>query len=127
MFFICGLYPHPKEGEPFQKFSVTREGQRGGLEIVFNQQLTRLGITSLAASLPQAQRWFFPPARPPILYPVMPRALSSAADVGLKIYGVQPTQQRGTVESLSFGLHSDYPGWAVPCTGPSKIESPAAR
>jgi len=29
------------------------EGQRGGLEIVFNQQLTRLGITSLAASLPQ--------------------------------------------------------------------------
>jgi len=32
------------------------EGQRGGLEIVFNQQLTRLGITSLAASLPQAER-----------------------------------------------------------------------
>ncbi|KAF5196610.1 hypothetical protein FRX31_013804 [Thalictrum thalictroides] len=32
------------------------QGRRGGLEIVFNQQLTRLGITSLAASLPQAQR-----------------------------------------------------------------------
>ncbi len=29
---------------------------RGGLEIVFNQQLTRLGYSSLTASLPQAQR-----------------------------------------------------------------------
>uniref|UniRef100_A0A0E0N0E5 Uncharacterized protein n=1 Tax=Oryza rufipogon TaxID=4529 RepID=A0A0E0N0E5_ORYRU len=45
----------PEEKEPFQKFSVALTGQRGGLEIVFNQQLTRLGITSLAASLPQAQ------------------------------------------------------------------------
>jgi len=35
-----------------------RQGQRGVLEIVFNQQLTRLGFTSLAASLPQAQRCF---------------------------------------------------------------------
>uniref|UniRef100_M8BD45 DNA repair radA-like protein n=1 Tax=Aegilops tauschii TaxID=37682 RepID=M8BD45_AEGTA len=58
-----------KERGPFQKFSVTHEGQRGGLEIVFNQQLTRLGITSLAASLPQAQRYLLPFAHGPVFIP----------------------------------------------------------
>jgi hypothetical protein len=39
-----------------QKFWGALAGTAGGLEIVFNQQLTRLGFTSLTASLPQAQR-----------------------------------------------------------------------
>lgn len=68
--------------EPFQKFSVAHEGQRGGLEIVFNQQLTRLGITSLAASLPQAQRWFQTCPRLRFLYTVTFQTRCSTADVG---------------------------------------------
>ena len=44
-------------GPTFQKFWGAPKGTAGGLEIVFNQQLTRLGKTSLTASLPQAQRY----------------------------------------------------------------------
>nr|PNR36532.1 hypothetical protein PHYPA_022383 [Physcomitrium patens] len=43
-------------GPTFQKFWGALASTAGGLEIVFNQQLTRLGFTSLTASLPQAQR-----------------------------------------------------------------------
>ena len=47
----------PSLWQTLQKFWSTLAGTAGGLEIVFNQQLTRLGFTSLTASLPQAQRW----------------------------------------------------------------------
>lgn len=50
---MCG----PSLRQTFQKFSGALASTRGGLEIVFNQQLTRLGFTSLTASLPQAQRY----------------------------------------------------------------------
>jgi hypothetical protein len=67
-FRFVGLSPLRREGALPEILSGP-EGQRGGLEIVFNQQLTRLGITSLAASLPQAQRWFEMLAHPFLLYP----------------------------------------------------------
>jgi hypothetical protein len=54
------------------------------LEIVFNQQLTRLGITSLAASLPQAQRWVETLAHPFLLYPPPLRTQALANRGGTK-------------------------------------------
>jgi hypothetical protein len=41
----------PSLWRTFQKFFGALASTKGGLEIVFNQQLTRLGFTSLTASL----------------------------------------------------------------------------
>ena len=51
------LEPEPNASPPKILESQGVAQANEGLEIVFNQQLTRLGFTSLAASLPQAQRW----------------------------------------------------------------------
>ncbi|XP_078162747.1 syntaxin KNOLLE-like protein [Carex rostrata] len=58
-FFInCRVLPKGSPSKNSQRHQ-DKPGRRGSLEIVFNQQLTRFGMTSLAASLSQAQRCFY--------------------------------------------------------------------
>ncbi len=64
----------PSLWRTLQKFSGALASTRGGLEIVFNQQLTRLGYSSLTASLPQAQRWRSVVFRWPIYSTIKPNS-----------------------------------------------------
>ena len=58
VWFVLCWRDTPREGPPSRN-SPADKPTSGGLEIVFNQQKSRLGLTSLTATLPQAQRWDF--------------------------------------------------------------------
>ena len=93
--WFVGLSPLRREGALPEILSGP-EGQWGGLEIVFNQQLTRLSITSLAASLPQAQRWFLKVAHPLLLYPPPQLTRLSASEVAQNVRQPDRSFTQGT-------------------------------